>query len=372
MNSLEKKSFYSFLALYIGSSFLFLMLSGFWYYKAQKSSLENTTYYKLQHDADTISGLIINAQMHNIALHLPTLETGFEYIIIKKYEAKNFEKNYFEKDGYKILVSSSPREHMDVKYVVVKTKEYHQKLAQLQKEILLVMFFVFVIIVIISVLLAKLFMKPIHQKVKQIESFIQDISHELNTPITALKMSASRAIQKKVYDEKILTNISISTKQLYSIYNSLAYLNFSSEKKVIYEINLKDVINEVIKFYAELCHAKHIIIKSELEVAIFKIDEDRAKLLFSNLLSNAIKYSMPNKTITIILTAKAFTIKDEGIGIAKDKLNKIFKLYERGSNIAGGFGVGLSIVRQICNEVGIRIDIESELNKGSIFKFSWH
>jgi len=371
LNSLEKKSFYSFLALYIGSSFFFLMLSGFWYYKAQKSSLENTTYYKLQHDADTISGLIINAQMHNVKLKLPKLEEGFEYILIKKDEAKHFEKTYFEKDGYKILVSSSPQEHLNVEYVLVKTNEYHQKLAQLQKEILLVMFFVFVIIVIISVFLAKLFMKPIHQKVKQIENFIQDISHELNTPITALQMSASRAIQKKVYDEKILTNISISTKQLYAIYNSLAYLSFSNERKVIQEINLKEVIDEVVKFYAELCHAKHITIKSEFEDTVFVIDEDRAKLLFSNLLSNAIKYSMPNKTIVLTLKTGAFTIKDEGVGIAKEKLHEIFKLYERGSNIAGGFGVGLSIVKQICDEVGISIEVESELNKGSIFRLSW-
>ena len=371
MNSLEKKSFYSFLALYIGSSFFFLMLSGFWYYKAQKSSLENTTYYKLQHDADTISGLIINAQMHNVKLKLPKLEEGFEYILIKKDEAKHFEKTYFEKDGYKILVSSSPQEHLNVEYVLVKTNEYHQKLAQLQKEILLVMFFVFVIIVIISVFLAKLFMKPIHQKVKQIENFIQDISHELNTPITALQMSASRAIQKKVYDEKILTNISISTKQLYAIYNSLAYLSFSNERKVIQEINLKEVIDEVVKFYAELCHAKHITIKSEFEDTVFVIDEDRAKLLFSNLLSNAIKYSMPNKIIILTLKAGTFSIKDEGVGIAKEKLHEIFKLYERGSNIAGGFGVGLSIVKQICDEVGISIEVESELNKGSIFRLSW-
>jgi len=389
LNSLEKKSFYSFLALYIGSSFLFVVLSGYWYYRAQENSLENTTYYKLQHDADIISGLIINAQMHNIKLELPKLQTGFEYLLIKNDEAKYFEKQYcdkdeckmftvpppsehhFDKNGAMMLVSSSPQEHLGIKYVLIKTKEYHQKLVQLKTNILLVMLFVFVMIVIISVLLARLFMKPIHQKVKQIENFIQDISHELNTPITALQMSASRAIQKKVYDEKILTNISISTKQLYSIYKSLAYLSFVNENKVIEELNLKDVINEVVKFYAELCHAKHVTINTKLEDTFFIIDEDKAKLLFSNLLSNAIKYSMPNKTITITLTANTCTMEDEGVGIAKEKLHEIFKLYERGSNIAGGFGVGLSIVKQICDEVGISIDVKSELNKGSIFKLIW-
>jgi len=53
---------------------------------------------------------------------------------------------------------------------------------------------------VISYLLAKLFMRPIHERITQIERFIQDISHELNTPITALKMSVSRAKKKQIYD----------------------------------------------------------------------------------------------------------------------------------------------------------------------------
>lgn len=371
LNSLEKKSFYSFLLLYIGSSFLFLLLSGFWYYKAQENSLENTTYYKLQHYADTISGLIVNAQMHNTKLVLPTLEDGYEYYLVKTDEMQSFESNYFEKEGYKVLVSASPREHLNVKYVVVKTKEYAQKLFLLQKEILLVMFFALVLIVVISWILAKLFMKPIHQKIVQIEQFVQDISHELNTPITALGMSSKRAIQKGVYDEKILTNISISTKQLYTIYNSLTYLSFSTKPKELKSVNLQKIVQEVIAYYAELCNAKNITVTSVLEEVFLLIDEDKAKLLFSNLLSNAIKYSLPNKKIHIMLTPKSFSIEDEGVGIAKEKIDKIFNFYERGSNIAGGFGVGLGIVKQICDELNIHISVKSELNKGSVFKLTW-
>ena len=367
MNNLEKNSFYSFLALYIGSSFLFVILSGFWYYKAQENSLQNTIYYKLQHYADTISGLIINAQMYDKKLILPKLEDGYDYSLIRTEDKKSFKSKYFQKGDYTILISSSPQKHLDIKYVLIKTKEYKRNLDNLKIKVLLIMLSVFILIVIISWLLARLFMRPIHQKVKQIEGFIQDISHELNTPITALGMSTKRAMQKGVYDKKILTNISISTKQLYAIYKSLTYLSFSSKEKELYEINLKDIVKEVVEFYAELCHAKNITIKSDLEDSIFKIDEEKAKLLFSNLLSNAIKYSMPHTTIKLTLKESSFTIEDEGVGIAKDKLDEIFKPYERSSNIAGGFGVGLSIVRQICDEFDIRIELESSLGKGSIF-----
>ncbi len=371
MNSLEKKSFYSFLALYVGSSFLFLMLSSFWYYTAQKNALENTTYYKLQHYSDTIGGLIINAQMHGTVLNLPKLEEGYEYFLIKSEEKREFNSGYYKKDGKSVLVSSSPQEHLDIEYVVVKTDEYHKKLETLQKSVFFVASLAFFIIVLISLLLSKLFMRPIHQKVVQIETFIQDISHELNTPITALGMSSKRAMQKGVYDEKILKNISISTKQLYAIYQSLVYLSFSAKLGEVQEINLKEIVEEVIEFYAELCFAKNIEIISNLEDLFIKLDKERAKLLFSNLLSNAIKYSLPNKRITLALTKDAFIIQDEGVGIAKEMLDKIFELYERGSHVAGGFGVGLSIVKQICDEAKIKVEVISKPNQGTSFRLSW-
>lgn len=371
LNSLEKKSLYSFLALYLGSSLVFILLSGFWYYSAQKSSLDNTTYYKLQHLADRVSALIINAQMKGKKLTLPKAEEGYEYFLIPIKENRVYESYYFEKDGFKVLVSTAPQEHLAIKYVVTKTDEYNKKLTSLQKEVFAITGFIFVVMVIISFMLSKLFMRPIHEKIMQIEQFIQDISHELNTPITALKMSSKRALQKQVYDEKILTNISISTKQLYSIYQSLAYLNFSAPKQSSQLLDLKPILLQTVEYYAELTRAKNITIKTDIDESHLNAVDSRVELLFSNLISNAIKYSMPNTTITVILKEKFFSVEDEGVGIAKDKLQEIFKSYVRGSNIAGGFGIGLSIVKQICDEFGIEIEVKSELQKGSCFRLSW-
>ena len=371
MNKIEKKSFYSFLFLYLGSSFIFVLLSGYWYYSAQKNALENTTYYKLQHIADNISSLIINAHMMQMKLVLPKAEDGYEYMMIPTAEHKVYEKNYFEEDGFQVLVSSAPQEHLMIEYVVAKTDMYHKNLRVLQKSVTTIMVLVFVSIVIISWILSKLFMRPVRQKMIQIEQFIQDISHELNTPITALSMSSKRALQKKVYDEKILTNISISTKQLYSIYQSLAYLNFSSQTQALEKLELKPILLQSIEYYSELIRAKNITIDTEIEDSSLQGVTSRLELLFSNLISNAIKYSMPNTSIKIILKENFFSIEDEGVGIAENKLQDIFKLYERSSNVAGGFGVGLSIVKQICDEYGIAVAIESKVEVGSKFILTW-
>lgn len=371
LNSLEKKSFSSFLALYLGSSFVFLLLSGFWYYSAQKHALENATYYKLQHLADTVSSLVINAHMMDKKLILPKAEDGFEYILIPSKEKRSYEKNYFEKEGFQILVSSAPQEHLAIEYVVVKTDMYHMGLKHLMTTVITTMIIVFLAIGIISWLLSKLFMRPIREKMLQIEQFLQDISHELNTPITALKMSSKRALQKGVYDEKILRNISISTKQLYSIYQSLAYLNFTSQKSEVLALELKPILAQSILYYEELCLAKNISIETDIQDATLDGTSSRLELLFSNLIANAIKYSMPNTTIHIKLRDKFFSIEDEGVGIAKEKLQEIFTLYKRGSDLAGGFGIGLSIVKQICDEFAMDIYVKSELGKGSRFTVTW-
>jgi two-component system OmpR family sensor kinase len=371
LTKLEKKSFYSFLGLYLGSSLFFVALSGYWYFYAQKSSLENTTYYKLQHLADSISSLVIHAHMTSTALVLPKRQKGYDYVLVPTKEQKIYEKTYFEKDGFKVLVSSAPQEHLDIQYVVVKTDEYHKHLEVLKKNIFITMALIFTAIIIISWILSRLFMKPIHQKVKEIESFIQDISHELNTPITALGMSTSRAMQKKVYDEKILRNISISTKQLYSIYQSLAYLNFSEVKQEYELLNLKPILTRSIEYYSELSYAKNIKIEVDIQDSKLLAIDSRVALLFSNLISNAIKYSMPETTIKIKLKEGFFSIQDEGIGIEKEKLSEIFELYKRGSTLAGGFGIGLNIVKQICDEFNINILVSSKPDVGSKFELSW-
>jgi two-component system OmpR family sensor kinase len=367
LNELERRSFYSFVGLYLISSALFILLLGYWYYSAQKNALESETYYKLEHIADRLSANIINAQMKGTTLELPN-EKGFEYTLVPIEEAQEYSVGYYEKDGTKILISAAPQEHLDVKYVVVKTDQYFKRLKELQTLVLSVMAVSFVCVAFIAFILSKLFLKPLHNRMAAIERFVQDISHELNTPITALKMSASRAIQKEVYDKKILTNISISTKQLESIYKSLTFLNFNQKQEEPQKINLKKVVQNVSLYYKELTDAKGICVVMTLEDVELLMIESRAELLVSNLLSNAIKYSMPDTTIKIELTKEYLCIKDEGVGIAPQKLHRIFEVYQRESQIAGGFGVGLSIVKQICDAYGIEIQVHSQLEKGSTFK----
>jgi len=199
---------------------------------------------------------------------------------------------------------------------------------------------------------------------QEIENFVKDTTHELNTPITALMMSTSRAKSKKSYDAKIIQNISISTKQLYDIYASLSYISFESKEEDV-ELNFDSVVQESIEYFNELLEKKKMSLSFTKEKCLLSITPTKAKMLINNLLSNAIKYSHPNSNITINLSQKSFEIKDEGIGIAQDKLESIFKRFSRANSYAGGFGVGLNIVDGIVKKYNYKINIYSKENVGT-------
>ncbi len=315
--------------------------------------------------------------MRGVSLELPAIDSTYRITLIDRLgavvrgeetETIDVRKNdYYQRKDETVLVSDAPQEHLGIAFVIVRSDQLHRLLAELKSTVLAMMALIASTTVIVAWILSKLFMRPLRQRIKQIEIFISDVTHELNTPITALKMATGRAIKKGVYDKKALRNISISTKQLYDIYASLTYLNFSQKVLVQDTIDLKSILLKSIDYYRELCESKDIILHIKSDTMYFPISEDQAGMLFGNLISNAIKYSMAHSEISISLKDRKFTIEDHGIGIDKDRLSKIFKRYNRETKYAGGFGVGLSIVQSICDEHNINIDVESQLEKGTLF-----
>ena len=381
MNTLEKRSFYSFLALYIVSSSIFIVLGAYWYYTAQKNALESNQYYKLQHIADTLSQKIINAHMQGTKFDFPLFDEDIEIALVDvnknlvygciKEDFFPSKAQYFELGKHNVLISDTPQEHLNIKFVVVQSKALLEEITGLKQKVLTVMIMSIVMMIALAWVLSRLFMSPLHQKIKQVEDFVHDTAHELNTPITALSMSVSRALQKQTYDEKILKNISISTKQLFDMYTALSYLSFESKPHNETLLDVALVLEKSVSYYKELSESKKVELSVEMEPFEFKIDETKLSMLFGNLINNAIKYSYPNSTIEMYLKGGVFSIRDHGIGIEREKFSKIYERYNRETNYAGGFGIGLSIVQKICQEYGIRMDVSSEKERGACFTLSF-
>ncbi len=378
MTDLEKKSFYSFLGLYIASSLLFISLVGYWYYKAQKSALVNETYYKLEHLADVKSGEIIMAHMRGKSvkdvyvpdyISLALIDTSGKVVEGTLIDPEmKLETGYFKWNSYNILISDAPHKHLNIQYVVVQSKMLSSQLAALQQTVWKVLVLVFIFIILVAWLLSKLFMKPVRERVDQIERFLNDITHELNTPISSLSMATDQALKQGECTEKTLRNVSISTKQLYDIYRSLTYLNFKKKEEVSEVLQLDEILKKSVDYYKPLADIKRITFETDIQDTTCVVPESQITLLFGNLIGNAIKYSSPRSKITIILKERILSIKDEGIGIESDKQKEIFEKFKRGTDYSGGFGVGLNIVKSICEEHSIKIELDSELDKGTEFR----
>ncbi len=334
----------------------------------------------MNHIADVVSADVIYAHMMGKEFTLKE----FPHAKVGLYDAEHrlkfgteikevdFSREFYIQGESSILISQATHSHLNINFVVVESKEYLQTLSKIKQEILYVTLFIALLIMLISVFLSYIFLQPIKEKMLEIENFVKDTTHELKTPITALMMSTSRAKSKKEYDEKIIQNISISTKQLYDIYSSLTYLSFDHKSEEAQRLAFEDVIQSSIEYFDELLERKNISLLVDTKECFVTMAPTKAKMLFNNLLSNAIKYSLPNKRVWITTTENSFTIRDEGIGIAPEKLDTVFKRFTRANNYAGGFGVGLSIVESIAKEYGFKVEIESQENEGTTITIRFH
>lgn len=379
MNRDEKRSLYSFLGLYLLSSFILLGVSAFWYYNAQKQMHENLLFYKMQSIAEKVNADVIEAHMQGYGFTMPQIEGMYDvalfdsamkqiYGSLGKGAAIDFKRRYLLSHDDAVLVSTGTNMHLGIKYTVVTSSVLHEELAQLRSQIYGALLLAALFIAVVGYLLLKIFMQPVKRRMEAMDRFIKDTAHELNTPITALMMSTRRAIDKGAYDTKLMRNISISTKQLYDLYTSLTYLSFDVDE-ADETIDLADSVRASMDYFDEQAQSKQIALVCEkCDPCFFTISPHKALKLFNNLISNAIKFSHPNSTVRIRLEGGVFTIADEGIGISDTVKQSIFERYRRGTDYAGGFGVGLSIVAVICSEYGIGVEVESAPAGGSRFR----
>ena len=213
--------------------------------------------------------------------------------------------------------------------------------------------------------------------------FLQNITHEIKTPITAINsaielIETNDSISK--IDEECLNIIQFQINSINKLVNDILQLSEievekTNEHKNFKMFNLNSTIEKIIS-NLNFSDIKINFISEKL-VEIYG-DEELLSVAISNLIYNAIKYSETD-IIDIILNKNdkhiELTIKDYGIGIAKQHLNHIFERFYRidktRSRALGGTGLGLAIVKNIIELHSAEIKVTSELNKGTGFTITF-
>lgn len=225
-------------------------------------------------------------------------------------------------------------------------------------------------------------------RLKQLENirrdFVANVSHELKTPITSIKGFVETlmdgAIDNKDDAQRFLDIIKRHSDRLTAIIEDLLLLCRIQEQGQDRKIRLESAdIKRCIESAVGTCSAKakdkNITISIESPSIPAQVDSFLIEQAFVNLIDNAIKYSEPDKEIKITAASSetniSIHIQDNGYGIAKEHIDRIFERFyvtdkARSRNL-GGTGLGLAIVKHICQSHNGSVSVRSQLGKGSIF-----
>ncbi|MCV3403873.1 HAMP domain-containing histidine kinase [Campylobacter sp. IFREMER_LSEM_CL2090] len=258
--------------------------------------------------------------------------------------------------------------------VLIQGDDISKELGFIRFKVALAMVLSLIFVSLVGYLILKFALKPLEMRIRFLNNFIKDTTHEINTPISAILMSVESLERKKNFEEiKALKRVKIAALTLSHLYSDLTFLNFSQAYEAKKDwIFLKNLIKERMEYFKIFLEQKNIDLELVLEDngKIYANKEQFFKM-FDNLVNNAIKYNIKNGHIKIALLEQKLIIADSGCGIAKENLANIFERYSRFNENQGGFGIGLSLVDKICKEHNIKIKVESELKKGTKFILTW-
>ncbi|NTX57854.1 PAS domain-containing sensor histidine kinase [Myxococcus sp. CA039A] len=220
------------------------------------------------------------------------------------------------------------------------------------------------------------------------DTFLGVASHELNTPLTTLKLQAQ--MSKRLFAnqglaafpparfEKLLDTTLIQVDRLGRLVNDMLDVSRISTGKLTVipeETNLSDLVREVLGRFTPQFEAAGIQLEQQVvDGLVVRLDAARIEQVLTNFITNAIKYA-PGKPVHAKLESREgwvkFSLRDEGRGIPPEHHERIFVRFERATSASesSGLGLGLYISKQLILEHGGRISVESEPGQGATFSF---
>lgn len=203
--------------------------------------------------------------------------------------------------------------------------------------------------------------------------------HEVKNPLGVLKTVLAELIEEEDSPEKI-EKLWIADKQIHRLerivqqieYITMAQLGLYKPKNEI--IDVMELVEDVLE------DLQHLIVEKKIEVIekidIQKLEADRfiLRTILRNVLSNALKYSLPNSKVLLEINERELIVKDFGIGIPENDLERVFERFYRtpmAVKMASGSGLGLPVVKYLANLAGYEIELSSKYMIGTTFKLKF-
>ncbi len=368
----ERRSLKRFLFFYLTSTLLLVGIGEYLYYLFAKNKIVEEEKYYIKNELRFY--LSRNPNIPDLVKLRELKGKGILNVKIAVYKNNRYiygdfrpEKIYFNNESwvqngkvYFLLII--PKDWGKI-YVLCSKSINKKALKRLEKELILFTLFSVVFISISAFFLGKIFLKPMRDAIRSMEDFLDDVTHEMNTPLSII-LNNLEILEIKGVKNKESERIRLASLRLSKLFRDLVYVKFNKGKrKVLEELDLKGVIEDRIEIFSLFAESKSLKIEAELNELLVRMDKEDALRVVDNLLSNAIKYSPQNSAVKIVLNKNSQ--KDliiENSGEIKNRENIVKKFY-REDKKSGGLGLGLYIVDRICREYNLKFSIDNENSK---------
>ena len=384
MLSSEKRSLVRFLAIYLSSTFILFALGSYIFYNFQKHQIIDSQNAKLQLEAEKIIQrlrelhltfnkplLYPNDPSFNSAIY--DLDKGY---IFGSFNPKNIKWNKeFYKDREKLFYLHTLKPYyLGASYLLVSKNFDPEPLNELVDILIVFLIVAGVIFTILGLFLGRLFTAPMRESMEIMNRFIEDTTHELNTPISTILTNIE--LLDTIYScegQKEMRRIEMASKTLSRLYEDLTFLKLNHNyHRVIERLNISELLEDRIEFFQTLIEAKNIKIIKNIDPNIsLEIDKNDALRLLDNLLSNAIKYNHKFGKLEVTLIANRLEVQNDGQGIKKEDLALIQNRFRRANSNEGGFGIGLDIIGQVVKRYDFTFTIHSDINQPTKVTLTW-
>lgn len=296
-------------------------------------------------------------EMRLCSYDLKCKQFGFDFVPLNP--KKLYELQHTSQEMY--VLFSIPKNETYALKLSLSNKEYETMIASIRNNLILYYGWTLVVIAVVAALFSFYTLYPLRRALHLTQEFSRDILHDLNTPLSALRLNVS-LLEPNTKDTKKIARIHQSIDTIVSLGNNLrGYLEEHAYQ--VETFDLLPLIEEKISGLEKLYPSIHFIVgDSPMSITTNK---DALSRILDNLLGNAAKYNQHEGSVTVSIDAKRtkLYIKDTGKGIAHPEkvFERFYKEHER------GMGIGLHIVKKFCDELKIPIEVESELAKGTTF-----
>ncbi|MDR1652633.1 MAG: response regulator [Prevotellaceae bacterium] len=219
-----------------------------------------------------------------------------------------------------------------------------------------------------------------HQQTEMKARFFTDISHEIRTPLTMIVSPIENIIQEKSTPKNIRTQLELvqknAQKMLAMVNQILDFRKIQKTELNVQEIEIGNFVSAICNDFAETYDQKrrHFTITNSVGNAKIWADKSGIEKIIVNLLSNAFKYTSENRNIEVNIFEKnkdeiAVEVRDEGFGIDREKIGRLFKRFESFNEDKSkpSTGIGLSLVKEIADKHCAKVQVDSKLGEGSAF-----